>query len=181
MKVILKQDVKGQGKKGELVNVSDGYARNFLFPKDLAIPADTQAMNDLKNKEEAAQFHKREEKKAALDMVELLKDKTLKITARAGQNGKLFGSVTTKEVAQELEKQSKDLTEKITALSGSLTQLSGRMDELSGRLLQLEEKEKEQSAMIEKKMGLFRFLPVGLGLLIAVILLQIISLATQGL
>lgn len=105
MKVILKQDVKGQGKKGELVNVSDGYARNFLFPKDLAIPADTQAMNDLKNKEEAAQFHKREEKKAALDMVELLKDKTLKITARAGQNGKLFGSVTTKEVAQELEKQ----------------------------------------------------------------------------
>lgn len=105
MKVILKQDVKGQGKKGELVNVSDGYARNFLFPKDLAIPADTQAMNDLKNKEEAAQFHKREEKKAALDMVELLKDKTLKITARAGQNGKLFGSVTTKEVALELEKQ----------------------------------------------------------------------------
>ncbi len=105
MKVILKQDVKGQGKKGELVNVSDGYARNFLFPKDLAIPADTQAMNDLKNKEEAAQFHKREEKKAAQDLVELLKDKTLKITARAGQNGKLFGSVTTKEVAQELEKQ----------------------------------------------------------------------------
>ncbi|MBQ2780161.1 MAG: 50S ribosomal protein L9 [Clostridia bacterium] len=105
MKVILKQDVKGQGKKGELVNVSDGYARNFLFPKDLAIPADTQAMNDLKNKEEAAQFHKREEKKAALDLVELLKDKTLKITARAGQNGKLFGSVTTKEVALELEKQ----------------------------------------------------------------------------
>ncbi|MBE6793168.1 MAG: 50S ribosomal protein L9 [Ruminococcaceae bacterium] len=105
MKVILKQDVKGQGKKGELVNVSDGYARNFLFPKDLAIPADTQAMNDLKNKEEAAQFHKREEKKAALDLVELLKDKTLKIAARAGQNGKLFGSVTTKEVALELEKQ----------------------------------------------------------------------------
>ncbi len=83
--------------------------------------------------------------------------------------------------AQELEKQSKDLTEKIAALSESLTQLSGRMDELSGRLSRLEEKEKEQSALIEKKMGLFRFLPVGLGLLIAVILLQIIALATQGL
>ena len=83
--------------------------------------------------------------------------------------------------AQELEKQSKDLTEKIAALSGSLTQLSGRMDELSGRLSRLEEKEKEQSAMIEKRMGLLRFWPVGLGLLIAVILLQIILLAIQGL
>ncbi len=105
MKVILKQDVKGQGKKGELVSVSDGYARNFLFPKDLAMPADAQAMNELKNKEESQKFHQQEEKKAALATAELLKDKTLKITARAGQNGKLFGSVTTKEVAEELKKQ----------------------------------------------------------------------------
>ena len=105
MKVILKQDVKGQGKKGDLVSVSDGYARNFLFPKDLAMPADAQAMNELKNKEESQKFHQQEEKKAALSTAELLKDKTLKITARAGQNCKLFGSVTTKEVAEELKKQ----------------------------------------------------------------------------
>lgn len=105
MKVILKQDVKGQGKKGELVNVSDGYARNFLFPKDLAMPADASAMNDLKNKEEAAAFHKKEEKEAALATAALLKDKTVKVTAKAGQNGKLFGSVTAKEVAQALKEQ----------------------------------------------------------------------------
>ena len=91
MKVILKQDVKGQGKKGELVSVSDGYARNFLFPRDLAMPADAQAMNELKNKESAAVFHQQEEKKAALAVAELLKDKTLTVKARAGQNGKLFG------------------------------------------------------------------------------------------
>lgn len=72
MKVILKQDVKGQGKKGELVNVSDGYARNFLFPRDLAVPADAQAMNDLKNKEEAARHHLEMEKKNAEDTARLL-------------------------------------------------------------------------------------------------------------
>ena len=105
MKVILKQDVKGQGKKGELVSVSDGYARNFLFPRDLAMPADAQAMNELKNKESAAVFHQQEEKKAALAVAELLKDKTLTVKARAGQNGKLFGSVTTQEIAEELKKQ----------------------------------------------------------------------------
>ena len=105
MKVILKQDVKGQGKKGELVSVSDGYARNFLFPRDLAMPADAQAMNELKNKESAAVFHQQEEKKTALAVAEFLKDKTLTVKARAGQNGKLFGSVTTKEIAEELKKQ----------------------------------------------------------------------------
>ncbi len=105
MKVILKQDVKGQGKKGELVNVSDGYARNFLFPRDLAVPADAQAMNDLKNKEEAARHHLEMEKKNAEDTARLLSGKTLKLTAKAGQGGRLFGSVTTKEAADELKKQ----------------------------------------------------------------------------
>ncbi len=105
MKVILKQDVKGQGKKGELVNVSDGYARNFLFPRGLAMEADAQAMNELRNKEEAAKHREEMEKKAAQETEALLKGKTLKLSARAGQNGKLFGSVTTKEVAEELEKQ----------------------------------------------------------------------------
>ena len=105
MKVILKQDVKGQGKKGELVNVSDGYARNFLFPRGLAVEADAQAMNDLRNREEAAKYHDDMEKKNAQDAAKLLSGKSLKLTAKAGQGGRLFGSVTTKEVAEELKKQ----------------------------------------------------------------------------
>ena len=105
MKVILKQDVKGQGKKGELVQVSDGYARNFLFPKGLAMEANAQAMNELKNREDAARYHAEMEQQAARETAQKLDGKTLKLTARAGQNGKLFGSVTTKEVAEELKKQ----------------------------------------------------------------------------
>lgn len=105
MKVILKQDVKGQGKKGQLVNVSDGYARNFLLPRGLAIEADSQAMNDLMNKEAAAKHHAAEEKRMAQETADKLEGKTVKITAKAGQNGKLFGSVTSKEIAEELNKQ----------------------------------------------------------------------------
>ncbi len=105
MKVILKQDVKGQGKKGELVTVSDGYARNFLFPRGLAVEADSQAMNELRNREESAAYHKKVEKDAALAAAETLKNKALTIHAKAGSAGRLFGSVTTKEVADALEKQ----------------------------------------------------------------------------
>ena len=105
MKVILKQDVKGQGKKGQLVQVSDGYARNFLLPRGLAVEADAQAMNDLKNKEDARLHHLAVEKKEAEEAAATLGGKTVKIVARAGQGGRLFGSVTTKEVAEELQKQ----------------------------------------------------------------------------
>ena len=105
MKVILKQDVKGQGKKGELVNVSDGYARNFLFPRGLAAEADAQAMNELKNREESIRHHAEMEKKAAQETAAKLKGQTLKLTARAGQGGKLFGSVTTKEISSALKEQ----------------------------------------------------------------------------
>lgn len=105
MKVILKQDVKGQGKKGELVTVSDGYARNFLFPRGLAVEADSQAMNELRNREESTAYHKKVEKDAALAAAATLKDKALTIHAKAGKGGRLFGSVTTKEVADALEKQ----------------------------------------------------------------------------
>ena len=105
MKVILKQDVKGQGKKGQLVQVSDGYARNFLLPRGLAVEADAQAMNDLKNKESAQQHHLKVEKEEAEAFAKAIAGKTVKVVARAGQNGKLFGSVTTKEVAEELKKQ----------------------------------------------------------------------------
>ena len=105
MKVLLKQDVKGQGKAGQLVNVSDGYARNFLFPRQLAVPADSQVMNDLRNKEEAAQYHARVEKEAALAAAASLKERAVKISAKAGSAGRLFGAVTTKEVAEALNKQ----------------------------------------------------------------------------
>ena len=105
MKEILKQDVKGHGKKGELVTVSDGYARNFLFPRGLAAEADAQAMNELKNKEEAARFHEEQEKKAAKETAQAVDGKVLKLTAKAGQGGRLFGSVTAKEVAEELAAQ----------------------------------------------------------------------------
>ena len=105
MKVLLRQDVKGQGKAGQIVNVSDGYARNFLFPRQLAVPADAQAMNEVRTKEEAARYHASVEKEQAMHTVETLKDKVLIIKAKAGNAGRLFGSVTTKEVSVELEKQ----------------------------------------------------------------------------
>jgi large subunit ribosomal protein L9 len=104
MKVILLQYVKGHGKKGELCNVSDGYARNFLFPKKLAAVADNTAMNDLKNREAAAAHHKQEEIDRANATAKALNGKTVTISAKAGSNGKLFGSVTSKEIAAEIKK-----------------------------------------------------------------------------
>ncbi|MBQ1989329.1 MAG: 50S ribosomal protein L9 [Clostridia bacterium] len=104
MKVVLLADVKGQGKKGQLVNVSDGYARNFLFPKKLAVEADNSAMNELKNREEAAAHHKKEEIAAAKATAEKLEGKSVKIIAKAGASGRLFGSVTSKEIAAEIKK-----------------------------------------------------------------------------
>ena len=103
MKVILLADVKGQGKKGELCNVSEGYARNFLFPKKLATVADNTALNELKNREEAAAHHKQEEINKAKETATLLEGKTVTVKAKAGQGGKLFGSVTSKEIAMEIE------------------------------------------------------------------------------
>ncbi|MBS6614315.1 MAG: 50S ribosomal protein L9 [Anaerotruncus sp.] len=105
MKVILKADVKNLGKKGELVNTSDGYARNFLFPKGLAIEANATAMNDFNNKESAKKFHKAEEIKAAKEDAAKLDGKTVKVTAKAGANGKLFGSVTGKDISLAIKAQ----------------------------------------------------------------------------
>ncbi len=105
MKVILSQDVKNLGKKGEMVNTSDGYARNFLFPRKLAVEANAQAMTELKNRE-ASRNHKIEvEKAAANESASKINGKTIKITAKAGQSGKLFGSVTAKEIAETVKKQ----------------------------------------------------------------------------
>lgn len=105
MKVVLLADVKGSGKKGELVNVSDGYARNFLFPRKLAKIADAQAMNELKNAEEAKAYKARVEKEAAESTAKAVEGKSVKVYAKAGQNGKLFGSVTPKEISEEIKKQ----------------------------------------------------------------------------
>lgn len=103
MKVILKQDVKSLGKKGDLVSASDGYARNYLFPKGLAVEANATAMNEFNTKESAKKFHKAEEIKAAHQTAEKLEGKTFCIKAKAGANGKLFGSVTSKDVSSQIK------------------------------------------------------------------------------
>lgn len=105
MKVVLLQDVKGSGKKGELVNVSDGYARNFLFPRQLAKEANAQAMNELKNAEDAKAFKLKSELDAAKVAAEKIEGKSVKLYAKAGQGGRLFGSITAKEIADEIKKQ----------------------------------------------------------------------------
>ena len=103
MKVILKADVKGLGKAGEIVNASDGYARNFLFPKKLAAEANSQAMAEYKNKQAAEKYRIDTETAAAKANAARIEGKTLKIKAKGGANGKLFGSVTSKEIAEKLE------------------------------------------------------------------------------
>lgn len=105
MKVVLLQDVKSLGKKGELVNVSDGYARNFLFPKKVAKEADAQAMNELKNAENSKQFKIKTDIENANKNKTVLEGSIFEMKAKAGQNGKLFGSITAKEVSAEIKKQ----------------------------------------------------------------------------
>ena len=101
MNVILKQDVKGLGKKGEMVKTSDGYARNFLFPRGLAMEANKQAMSELKNRQEAENYRIATETAKAKEAAAKLEGKTLKLTA----NGRLFGSVTSKEIAELIAKE----------------------------------------------------------------------------
>ena len=103
MKVILKQDIKGVVKKDQIINAADGYARNFLFPKNLAVPADTGNMNNLKAKNESAEYRKGEDLKEAKQIAEKLKSITIKIKVKAGENGRLFGAVTSKEIAEALK------------------------------------------------------------------------------
>lgn len=105
MKVILTKDVKTLGKKGEMVNVADGYARNFLFPRELAAEANAQALTELKNREQAAEHKIAVDTQNARDAAAALEGRTVRISAKAGANGKLFGSVTAKEVAENVKKQ----------------------------------------------------------------------------
>ena len=105
MKVVLLQDVKSIGKKDQLVNVSDGYARNFLFPRKLAKEATQGAINDVKTKESAKAHHKQEEINAAKEVKAKIDGKIVALKAKAGKEGKLFGAVTSKDVAAEMKKQ----------------------------------------------------------------------------
>lgn len=105
MKAVLLQDVKSLGKKGELVNVSDGYARNFLFPKNLAKEANAQAMNELKNAEQSKKFKRDTEIAAANKAKAELEGAKFVIKAKAGESGKLFGSITAKEISAEIKRQ----------------------------------------------------------------------------
>ncbi len=105
MKVILQQDVKGQGKKGQLIDISDGYARNFLLPRKLAVPATPEALNTMRQQEKARLAQEAAERAAALELAEKLKGCMVKIPAKAGNGGKLFGSVTSKEVSEALKAQ----------------------------------------------------------------------------
>ena len=107
MKVILKDNIKGVGKKNEVINASDGYARNFLFPKNLAVEATAENMNKLNSQNEAKQYKKDVEKEKAKEIAKKLENITLQIKVQAGENGKIFGSVSSKEIAESLEKQYK--------------------------------------------------------------------------
>jgi len=105
MKVVLTQDVKSLGKKGDLVNVAEGYARNFLFPRKLATEANAQALNELKNRENAAKHKQEEELATARQAAQALEGKTVRVLAKGGSQGRLFGSVTSKEVAEQLHQE----------------------------------------------------------------------------
>lgn len=107
MKVILLENIKGVGKKDEVINSSDGYARNFLFPKKLAVEANAENMSKLKGKNDSNAYKKSVEKEEAQKIAEKLKEITLKITVKAGENGKIFGSITSKEIADSLKERYK--------------------------------------------------------------------------
>ena len=105
MKVILQQDIKGQGKKGQLIEASDGYARNFLLPRKLAVPATAENLNTMKQQEKAKKAQEAAEKAEAQAVAEKLKEAVVKLTAKAGSGGRLFGAVTSKEISDALKEQ----------------------------------------------------------------------------
>lgn len=107
MKVILLQDIKGVGKKDQIINANDGYARNYLFPKKLAVEANAGNLGNLKAKQESNQYRKDMQKEEAIKLAEKIKNINLTITVKAGESGKIFGGVTAKEIADNLSRQYK--------------------------------------------------------------------------
>ena len=103
MKVILKADIKGVGKKDEIINANDGYARNFLFPKGLAVEANSDNLIKLKAKKEGEQYHKAQDLEFAKNLAKRIEKISLEIKVKAGENGKIFGGVTSKEIADALK------------------------------------------------------------------------------
>lgn len=124
MKVILKQDIKGVGKKDQVINASDGYARNFLLPKGLAVVADSTNMSNLKSKNEANIYKKNQELENAKSIANKLNETTLKIKAKVGENGKLFGGITSKEISEHLKKDFNiDIDKKKIVLNENIKQI----------------------------------------------------------
>lgn len=124
MKVILLDNIKGVGKKDEIINASDGYARNFLFPKKLAVEANNENMSKLKNKKQSEQYKKDVNKENAEKVAKKLDDIILTIKVKAGENGKIFGGVTSKEISEELKKQYKiDIDKKKIVLNENIKNL----------------------------------------------------------
>lgn len=105
MKVILLENIKNVGKKDEVINASDGYARNYLFPKKLAVEANTENMSKLKSRENADKYRKDQERKQAEEIAKKMQGIMLKVKVKARENGKIFGGVTSKEISDELKKQ----------------------------------------------------------------------------
>lgn len=112
MKVILKSDIKGVGKKDEIVNASDGYARNFLFPKGLAVEANTENLSKLKSRQDSKAFKKFQDKEEAKKVAEEISKIQLKVPVKVGENGKVFGGVSSKEIAELLDKNYQILVDK---------------------------------------------------------------------
>ena len=124
MKVILLDNIKGVGKKDEIINASDGYARNFLFQKKLAVEANNENMSKLKAKKQSEQYKKDVNKENAEKIAKKLDDITLTIKVKAGENGKIFGGVTSKEISEELKKQYKiDIDKKKIILNENIKNL----------------------------------------------------------
>ena len=124
MKVILLQDIKGVGKKDEIINANDGYARNYLFPKKLALEANTGNLANLKAKQESNQYRKDVQKEEASKIANKLKDITLTIKVKAGDNGRIFGGVTSKEISENLKSQFKiDIDKKKIVLNEAIKNL----------------------------------------------------------
>lgn len=122
MKVILLADVKGSGKKGQVLEVNDGYARNFLLKRGLAQEADNASLTALRQKNEAEQFHREQERQAAIALRDQLAARTVSVTVKCGENGRVFGSVTSKEISDRLSAEGLDIDKKKIVLKDPIKQ-----------------------------------------------------------
>ncbi len=128
MKVILLKDVKGTGKKGEVKEVSDGYARNFLLPKKMAVVADNTAVKELNEKNKAAENKAQKEYEAALELGKKMEEMNIVIYSKAGDGGRLFGSITSKDIAEQLKKQHEIVVDKRKVLLNEPIRTLGSMN-----------------------------------------------------